>query len=174
MSVEPITEETLYEGPRFAIKRGEFPEDRTREWVEVDEVAAVVAYDGECVYLVRQPREAVGRDDILEVPAGLMDEEGESPLDTARRELLEETGMEAGTWDEATSFYSSCGFTDELIHLFLATDLRKVAEPDAHGEEQIDLVKVPLEELDALIGSNVDAKTLVGLMWLARATATGR
>ena len=171
--MEPIKEETIYQGPRFTIKRGDFPVDRTREWVHVDDVAAVVVYDETSLYLVKQPREAVRRDDILEIPAGLIDD-AEEPLEAAQRELREETGLEADAWEHATSFYSSCGFTDELIHLFLATGLTKVAEPDADGHEQIELVAWPLDDLDGLIDVNLDAKTLVGALWLRRATATGR
>jgi 8-oxo-dGTP pyrophosphatase MutT (NUDIX family) len=169
---EPTDEETLYEGPRFSVHRARFG-DRTREWVAAPDAVAVVAYDDERLYLIRQDREAIGRGDILELPAGIMDVEGERPLDTARRELAEEIGMEASDWQHATSYFSSSGFTDEQVHVFLATGLRKVGEPDAGGEEGIELVTWPLDRLDGLIDANADAKTLVGLLWLRRALDTG-
>ncbi len=170
MSLDAEREETIHEGPRFTVKRGRFGA-KTREWVDAPDSVAVVAYDEENVYLVRQPREAVQRDDVLEVPAGIMDVEGESPLDTARRELVEEIGMEAGEWLEATSFYASIGFTDEVVHVFLATGLTKVGEPDESGEEQIEVVAWPLEDLDGAIEATADSKTLIGLLWLQRARA---
>ena len=160
---------TIHDGPRFTVKRGEF-DGKTREWVEAPDAVAVVAYDDRQLYLVRQMREAIGRDDVLELPAGIMDVEGESPLDTAKRELVEEIGMQADNWLHATTFYSSSGFTDEQVHIYLATGLSKVGEPDADGEEGIELVTWPLDDLDGLIDSNADAKTLVGLLWLRRAT----
>jgi 8-oxo-dGTP pyrophosphatase MutT (NUDIX family) len=171
MTLEPQDEETIYDGPRFSVHRARFPGDRTREWVKAPASVAVVAYDDESVYLVKQPREAVLRDDVLEVPAGVMDVDGESALETAKRELVEEIGMEAEEWVEATSFYSSIGFVDEVVHVFLATGLRKVGEADASGEEQIEVVAWPLDDLDAVIDRNEDAKTLIGLLWLRRARA---
>jgi ADP-ribose pyrophosphatase len=173
VNLEPEDEVTIHDGPRFGVRRARFPGGRTREWVSAPASVAVVAYDAENVYLVRQPREAVGRADVLEVPAGVMDVEGESALETARRELVEEIGMEADDWVEATSFFASIGFTDEVVHVFLATGLRKVGEADESGEEQIELVPWPLSDLDGLIDGNVDAKTLVGLMWLRRARELG-
>ncbi len=175
MTLEPRDEETIYDGPRFAAKRATFAGDRTREWVDAPDSVAVVPYDDQHVYLVRQPREAVRRDDVLEVPAGVMDVDGESALETGRRELVEEIGMEASAWSEPKSFYTSIGFVDELVHVFLATGLRKVGEPDESGEEQIELVAWPLDDLDSLIQRNEDAKTLVGLLWLQQTRrATGR
>jgi 8-oxo-dGTP pyrophosphatase MutT (NUDIX family) len=164
---------TIHDGPRFTVKRGEFEGGKTREWVEAPDAVAVVAHDDEQLYLVRQMREPIGRDDILELPAGIMDVEGESPLDTAKRELAEEIGMEADDWVHATSYFSSSGFTDEQVHVFVATGLRKVGEPDADGEEGIDLVTWPLADLDGLIDANADAKTLVGLLWLRRVQSEG-
>ena len=80
-------------------------------------------------------------------PAGKLDEEGESPLDTAQRELAEEIGKGARTWQHLTSFYTSPGFTDEECHLFMATDLYdETAEADEN--ERIEIVEVPLAELD--------------------------
>jgi ADP-ribose pyrophosphatase len=169
MTLEPQDEETIYDGPRFGVHRARFPGDRTREWVSAPASVAVVPYDDASVYLVRQPREAVRRGDVLEVPAGIMDVEGESALETGKRELVEEIGMEAQEWTEATSFYSSIGFVDEVVHVFLATGLRRVGDADQSGEEQIELVAWPLADLDALIDANQDAKTLVGLLWLRRA-----
>ena len=175
MTLQPEDEETIYDGPRFSAHRARFPGDRTREWVAAPASVAIVPYDDDNVYLVRQPREAVRRDDVLEVPAGVMDVDGESPLETARRELVEEIGMEAAEWSEATSFYTSIGFVDEVVHVFLATGLKRVGDPDESGEEQIELVPWPLGDLDALIRRNEDSKTLIGLLWLARArTATAR
>ena len=169
---DPENHETIYEGPRFSVHRGTFGE-REREWVEVPDAVAVVAYDDEQLYLIRQDREAIGRGDILELPAGIMDAEGESPLETGKRELREEIGMEADDWVHATTYFSSSGFNDEQVHVFLATGLRKVAEPDADGEEGLELVTWPLAELGGLIDGNADAKTLVGLLWLERARALG-
>ncbi len=171
MTLEPQDEVTLHDGPRFSVHRARFDGDRTREWVSAPASVAVVAYDEENVYLVRQPREAVQRDDVLEVPAGVMDVDGESPLETAKRELREEIGMDADLWVEATSFFASIGFTDEVVHVFLATGLSKVGEPDESGEERIELVPWPLDQLDGVIDGNADAKTLIGLLWLRRARA---
>ena len=173
MTLDPEDERVLHDGPRFRVHRARFDGDRTREWVSAPPSVAVVPYDEANVYLVRQPREAVERDDVLEIPAGVMDVDGESALATAKRELREEIGMEAEDWADATSFFASIGFTDEVVHVFLATGLRKVGEPDADGAERIELVAWPLADLDGLIDGCADAKTLIGLMWLRRALEVG-
>ena len=135
---------------------------------------AVVAYDERHVYLVRQPREAIARDDLLELPAGRLDIEGEAPLDTIKRELAEEIGKEAGAWVHATTYFSSAGFTNEEVSIFLATGLRDVERPRVEEDERIELVPWPLDELDAAIDATADAKTLIGLLWLRRARDAGR
>jgi 8-oxo-dGTP pyrophosphatase MutT (NUDIX family) len=145
--------------------RYEDGEDAEREIVEHPGAVGVVAHDGETLYLVRQPREPVGEPALLELPAGKLDEEGEHPLDTAKRELAEEIGKGAREWRHLTSFFTSPGFADEECHLYLATDL--FDDPaEAAENERIEVVELPLSELDQAIQESRDAKTLVGLLWL--------
>ena len=145
--------------------RYEDGEEAEREVVEHPGAVGVVAHDGETLFLVRQPREPVGDPALLELPAGKLDEEGEHPLDTAKRELAEEIGKGARSWRHLTSFYTSPGFADEECHLYLATDLYD--EPAETAEdERIEIVELPLSDLDHVIAECRDAKTLVGLLWL--------
>jgi 8-oxo-dGTP pyrophosphatase MutT (NUDIX family) len=134
-----------------------------REVVDHPGAVGVVAYDDEFVYLVRQPREAVGEERLLELPAGKLDVEGESPLETAKRELAEEIGKEAGSWEELKRFYTSPGFADEQVELFLATDLSD-ADPEPDAAERIEVVPWPLDDLDAAITECADSKSLIGLL----------
>ena len=85
-------------------------------------------------------------------------------LATAKRELAEEIGKAAENWKRLTSFYSSPGFADEDVHLYLATDLCD-AEGEAEEEERIEVEAVPLTELDDAIRRCRDGKTLVALLW---------
>ena len=102
---------------------------------------------------------------LLELPAGKLDEEGEEPLDTAQRELAEEIGKGARTWQHLTSFYTSPGFTDEECHLFMATDLYdERPRPTRTSASRSWRCRSP--ELDNVIRDCRDAKTLVGLLWL--------
>ena len=140
-------------------------EEAEREVVEHPGAVGVVAHDGETLYLVRQPREPVNEPELLELPAGKLDEEGESPLDTAKRELAEEIGKGARTWQHLTSFYTSPGFTDEECHLFMATNLYD-ERIETDENERIEVVELPLSELDHAIRDCRDSKTLVGLLWL--------
>jgi ADP-ribose pyrophosphatase len=109
---------------------------------------------------------AVGEQALLEVPAGKLDEEGEEPLDTAKRELIEEIGKGAREWEHLTTALASPGFTDERYHLYLATDLYD-ADPDEDPEEneRIEIVEWPLAELDEAIEQITDAKSLIALLW---------
>jgi ADP-ribose pyrophosphatase len=139
----------------------------SREIVRHRGAVGIVAHDGEVLWLVRQPREAVGEERLLEIPAGRLDVEGEEPEAAARRELAEEVGRGARTWEPILSYYSSAGFSDERVHLFLATDLYEHSASSGENE-RIEVVPWPLSELDRAIEECSDAKTLIGLMWLAR------
>jgi ADP-ribose pyrophosphatase len=145
-------------------------EEVTREIVRHQGAVAIVAYDEQQVWLVRQPREAVGEPALLEIPAGRLDVEGEAPLAAAQRELAEEIGKGAERWQPIVVYYTGAGFTDERVHLFEATALH-----DAHAEseenERIELVPWPLDRLDEALAECRDAKTLIGLCWLARKLA---
>jgi 8-oxo-dGTP pyrophosphatase MutT (NUDIX family) len=140
-------------------------EEAEREIVRHPGAVAIVAHDGDYVYLVLQPREAVGEEALLEIPAGKLDEEGEDPLDTAKRELAEEIGKGAQQWKELTTFYTSPGLLDEKMYFFLATDLYdQSAETDEN--ERIEIERVPLADVDDAIARCHDSKSLVGLLWL--------
>jgi ADP-ribose pyrophosphatase len=131
-------------------------------------VVVVPVLDGEAV-LVRQWRVATGRE-LLEVPAGKRDVEGEAPETTANRELVEEIGYEAGRLDKLCEFYNSPGFCDEYTHLFLATELEeRTRAAVSHEEAAMTIERVPLDRVDDLIatGELVDAKSILGLL-LAR------
>jgi 8-oxo-dGTP pyrophosphatase MutT (NUDIX family) len=167
--MERIGGEIVWEGRIGKVRvdrfRYEDGEEAEREIVEHPGAVGVVAHDGETLFLVRQPREPVDDPALLEVPAGKLDEDGESPLDTAKRELAEEIGKGARSWQHITSFFTSPGFTDEECHLFIATDLYD-EKADTDENERIEIVEVPLSELDGVIRDCRDSKTLVGLLWL--------
>ena len=165
---ERIASETLHEGSFFGVRkevfRHEDGEEAEREIVVHTGAVGIVALDGEELWLVRQPREAIGVPDLLEIPAGKLDEEGEEPLETAKRELAEEIGKQAGEWTPLGAFYTSPGFTNEQVHLFLATGLSDVDErPEVHEDERIDVEVRPLAELELLIAEATDSKTIIGL-----------
>src|SRR3954471_7218986 len=167
MSFERVGTEEVWKGRFTSAHHARFRHDDgevvDREIIAHPGAVAVVAHDSEHVWMVRQPREAVD-DYLLELPAGKLDDEGEDALATAKRELAEEIGKAAKTWQHLTTFYASPGFSDEEIHVYLATDLY---DEQAHTDEveRIEIVKVPLGEIDDVIRSNVDSKSLIGLLW---------
>jgi len=139
----------------------------TREIVEHPGAVAILAWDGERLAMVRQWRHATGQE-LLEIPAGTL-EPAEPPAETARRELAEEVALQAAHWVEGPRFYTAPGFCDELMHLFLATELS-----ESRGESDEDEMLEPSwmtlpDALDAIDGGRImDAKTIAGIGWLAR------
>ena len=167
--MERLSSKTVYDGKIAQVRVEEFryPDGGTevREIVGHPGAVAIVAHDGETVYLVRQPREPVGEPDLLEVPAGKLDVDGESRLECARRELAEEIGRAATEWRELKRFYPSPGLLEEEVTVFLATGLSEV-EAEADEDERLEIVPLPLAGLEAAIADCRDAKSLVGLMLL--------
>jgi ADP-ribose pyrophosphatase len=163
-----LSSRRIYEGRavRLRVDTVEMPGGRqtTREIVEHEEVVAVVAVDDkDNILLVKQFRKAVEKE-LLEIPAGGIDA-GETPEDSVRREMREETGFLPQKLVKLGGFYSSPGFCTEYLYLYLATDL--IHSPlQAEDTESISLVRKPLTEVPDLIASGaiVDAKSIAGLL----------
>jgi ADP-ribose pyrophosphatase len=140
--------------------------DNAREIVEHPGSVAILAVDAqERVILVRQLREPA-RKQLLELPAGGL-EPGEEPLASARRELREETGLHGGDWHEAAAFWTSPGFCNEHMHLFVATGVQE-GDAEVDADEQIEIVRWSTAEVVARLGEIEDAKTLAGLLLYLR------
>jgi ADP-ribose pyrophosphatase len=176
---ETTVERRVVHRGRFMTFRVDTIEDaggvrHTREIVEHPGAVCVIPIVGKDVLLVRQWRTPIERV-VLELPAGTLDrmpdDSIEDPDLAAPRELEEETGHRAATWRKLGRFWTAPGFTEEEMHLYLATDLEPLADyrgPDV--DEYLDLVRMPAREAIAMAdrGEIEDAKTLVGLLWLAR------
>ena len=168
LAERPLTEDVAWTGRIFNVDRlrVELPDGRVaiRDVVRHPGAVAIVALtDDGRIYLVRQYRTALARVTV-ELPAGKL-APGEDPLECASRELLEETGMSAEKIAFLTTIATSDGFTDELIHIYMATGLTfTCSDPDADEFINVDLV--PLEELvDAVLDGRIeDAKTVVGAL----------
>ncbi|WP_410661067.1 NUDIX domain-containing protein [Amycolatopsis sp. lyj-112] len=138
-----------------------------REVVEHLGAVAVVALDsGGAVTLIHQYRHPIGRR-LWELPAGLIDKAGEDPVGAAKRELVEEVGLSAGSWETLVDIAASPGFTDEVVRVYLARELSEV-DREILGEEEADLVmrKFPLAEAVrmALAGELVNGATVGGVL----------
>src|SRR6188472_3382076 len=143
-SFERIATQKIFDGKFFGVERGTFRHEDGevvhRELVTHPGAVGVVVLDGDNLWLVRQPREAVGVPDLLEIPAGKLDEPGEDPLECAQRELAEEIGKHAEHWEPLGSFFTSPGISSEEVHLFIATDIADVDErPEVEENERIDV-----------------------------------
>ena len=170
MSFEQIGSETIWSGHIGTVRveryRHANGDEVTRENVAHPGAVAIVAHDDTHVWLVRQPREITGEAALLEVPAGKLDVDGEDPRAAAVRELAEEIGKAASDWEHLKGVYTSPGFTDERIEIFLATGLRDVPRPPVDEDERIEIVPWPLDRLDDAIAACDDAKSLIGLLLL--------
>jgi 8-oxo-dGTP pyrophosphatase MutT (NUDIX family) len=167
--MEQVQAETAYDGEFVSVARRRFRraggEEVEREVVVHPGSVGILAHDEEFVHLVRQPREAVGEDGLLEIPAGTLDVDGESPLQCAQRELSEEVGLQAECWSELQAIFPSPGYLSEKHTIFEATGLSP-ALGETDETEQIAIVRLPLAEIGSALAKIEDAKTLVGLLLL--------
>jgi ADP-ribose pyrophosphatase len=182
--LERTVERRVLHRGRFITYRIDTIEDadggrHTREVVEHPGAVCVVPLLGREVLMVRQFRTAVG-EVVLELPAGTLDRgpDGavEPPDEAAPRELGEETGYRARRWRPLGRFWTAPGFTEELMHLYFATDLEPLegyAGPDV--DERLEVLAVDWREAVAMAedGRVADAKSIVGLLRLARLEAAG-
>ena len=176
---EVLARETVYEGRVISLERDTVAMpgggDSVRELVRHPGAVAVVAVDDEDrVVLVRQYRHPFG-EHLWELPAGLRDADGEPPLETAKRELAEEALQSAARWSLLTTSYSSPGFCDEQVLIYLAEGLADVERPSGfvveHEELDMTLERVPLDEAVQRVfdGDIRNASAIIGLLAAARA-----
>jgi ADP-ribose pyrophosphatase len=172
LSERRIAGEQVFDGVLLKVHRDEvrLPDGSRgiREYIRHPGAVAIVPlFDDGRVLLERQFRYPHNRE-FLEIPAGKIDP-GEAHLDTAKRELLEETGYEAGEWTRIGVIHTAIAFTDEAIELFLARKLTHVGA-NLDAGEFLETLKVSLGEAIAMIrdGRITDAKTVAALLLLER------
>lgn len=168
-----ISSENVFDGVLLHVKKDEveLPNGHraTREWIKHQGASSVIPIlpDNQII-LVRQYRYPIGQV-TLEVPAGKLDSPDEDPLVCAKRELSEETGYTAGKIWKLTTIATTVGFTNEVIHLYAATDLISGKQhPDE--DEFINAVKIPLTAAMQLVetGKIIDSKTIISILFLAK------
>ena len=161
MSLGPDSAVRVYEGRLIGLTVERWG-DHDREIVEHPGAVAIVAVDeAGFVTLVRQLREPAQRR-LLELPAGTA-EAGEEPLETARRELQEECGLTGGDWRELAAFWTTPGFCRERMHLFAAEGVER-GEASPAADEELELVRWPISDIEGRLHEIEDAKTLAGLL----------
>jgi len=163
--MKPDESQRVYEGTQISVDVERW-DRRQREIVRHPGAVAIVAVaaDG-LLTLVRQLREPA-RKRLLELPAGTC-EPDEEPLATAKRELEEEAGLRGGDWRLAATFFSTPGFCDELVRIYFAEGVEET-ESAPQEDEEIELVRLPVSELEPLLTEIEDAKTLAGLLLYLR------
>ncbi len=163
--MKKVGRKQVYEGKLFDVVVENWGK-REREIVEHPGSVTIVPVDADGrIVLTRQFREAA-RKELLELPAGMLDE-GEVPLECARRELAEETGLHGGDWRELRRIHPSPGILREPVTIFLAEGLEE-GERQLEETEQIEVVRLAVTELEARLGELEDAKTLVGVLLYLR------
>ncbi len=170
-----INREIIYSGRVFDIERDEVRHhsgyESIREVVRHNGGAVIVAmFENNDIILIRQYRYPVN-ERIYELPAGKL-APGEDPLDCARRELEEETGLSAVKWEKLTSLLTTPGFCSEVLHIYLATELHNGLQRLEEGEETIQVFRIPLADALYMCSEGIihDGKTIAGVTLAAMKT----
>ena len=166
-----MSSELVFDGRLLKVRRDlvRLPDgaQAEREYIRHPGAVAIVAlFDDGKVLLERQFRYPHGRD-FIEVPAGKL-EPGEPQLDTAKRELLEETGYSATQWKRLGTIHTAIAYTDEAIALFLAKGLKKERAPSLDAGEFLETLIVPFDDALAMVreGRITDCKSVAALLWV--------
>jgi ADP-ribose pyrophosphatase len=179
---EVLARETVYEGRVISLERDTVAMpgggESVREIVRHPGAVAVVAVDDQDrVVLVRQYRHPLG-EHLWELPAGLRDADGEPPLETAKRELAEEALLSAARWSLLTTSYSTPGFCDEKVLVYLAEELSDVERPEGfvveHEELDMTVERVPLDDAVQWVfaGEVRNSSAIIGLLAAAQGRAS--
>jgi len=170
LNEKTLDSEEIFSGKLIKVRvdKVSLPDGResTREIVEHADAVAVIPVDNENnIWMVRQYRKAVEQV-LLEIPAGLL-EKNEDVLTGAQRELAEETGLRAKKWEKILSYYTTAGFSNEKIHIYLAGNLES-GETNPDSDEFLEVVKVPLQQAYNYIfaGKIIDGKSIIGIQYL--------
>ena len=167
-----VSGEEVYRGSFFRLQRDvvRLPDGKqtVREYIRHPGAVAVVALDAEGRVVLERQHRYPHRRDFIEIPAGKL-EQGEPHLETAKRELLEETGYAAAEWTRLGLIHNAIGYSDEGIELWLASALEK-REAKLDKGEFLEVFSLPFEEALAMAtdGRITDVKTIVGLFWASR------
>jgi ADP-ribose pyrophosphatase len=178
-----VRSEPVYDGALLKLRvdtlRMSDGSEARREIVDHPGAVSVAALDDQDrIVLVNQYRHAV-RQRVDELPAGLLDVDGEDPLAAAHRELAEEAGLAAGRWNVLLDLYSSPGFSDEAVRVYLARDLREASPGDdfvAEDEEvAMEVHRMPLDEAvrRALAGEISNSSSVAGVLAVDHARRAG-
>jgi 8-oxo-dGTP pyrophosphatase MutT (NUDIX family) len=156
---------TVFDGQMFKVVV-EQHEQGEREIVDHPGSVTILPVENGHVTLVRQFREPAGKT-LVELPAGTLDHDGETPVEAAQRELQEETGLSGGRWSRLAGFYATPGYCTEYTHVFLAEDV-EAGDSDPDDDEEIELVRWPVAELEQHLDEVEDGTTLAALLLLLR------
>jgi ADP-ribose pyrophosphatase len=172
---ELLERETVFEGKVWDVVRDRVrfgDGELVREYVRHTGAVAVLAIDeDDRVLLINQYRQPIGTRD-WEIPAGLLDMEGEEPLEAAKRELAEEADLQAAEWSDPITFTSSPGGSDEVLHVYEARDLSATATFDRIDEEaEIVLRWAPLDEV---VDAVLDGRLHNAILMIAVLSAVAR
>ena len=165
-NMQNLKKKKLFQGKKFDVSRYYFNISNKKishEIIEQNPASAVLAIENDCVIMVKQFRYPF--DEALEIPAGI-NNNNETSIDCAKRELLEETGYSAVDFKHLIRYYPFLGYNSQCIDCFVATKLKKISEPKLDDDEFVTIEKIPIKKIISMIksGKIIDSKTICSVM----------